>query len=73
MRRDCKEIATTVANDPASYKLCAVCGAIVDKNAESCPDCAAYRFDEDVERVVNAALDLGARGSSAISHLDTLE
>lgn len=73
MRRDCKEIATTVANDPGSYKLCAVCGAIVDKNAESCPDCAAYRFDEDVERVVNAALDLGARGSSAISHLDTLE
>ena len=73
MRRDCKEIATTVANDPGSYKLCAVCGAIVDKNAESCPDCAAYRFYEDVERVVNAALDLGARGSSAISHLDTLE
>ena len=73
MRRDCKEIATTVANDPGSYKLCAVCGAIVDKNADSCPDCAAYRFDEDVERVVNAALDLGARGSSAISHLDTLE
>lgn len=73
MRRDCKEIATTVANDPGSYKLCAVCGAIVDKNADSCPDCAAYRFDEDEEHVVNAALDLGAHGSSAISHLDTLE
>lgn len=73
MRRDCKEIATTVANDPTSYKLCAVCGAIVDKNADSCPDCSAYRFDEDAEHVANAALDLGAHGSSAISHLDTLD
>lgn len=73
MRRDCKEIATTVANDPTSYKLCEVCGAIVDKNADACPDCSAYRFDEDPEHVSNAALDLGAHGSSAISHLDTLE
>ncbi len=73
MRRDCKEIATTVANDPAGYKLCEVCGAIVDKNADSCPDCSAYRFDENPERVVNAALDLGAHGSAAVSHLDTLD
>ncbi len=73
MRRDCKEIATTVANDPTGYKLCEVCGAIVDKNADSCPDCSAYRFDENPERVANAALDLGACGSAAVSHLDTMD
>ncbi len=73
MRRDFREIATTVSNDPTGYKLCTVCGAIVDKNADSCPDCAAYRFDEDSEHVANAALDLGAKGSTAISHLDIME
>ena len=30
MRLDYKEIATTVVNDPTSYKVCVVCGAIVD-------------------------------------------
>ena len=39
MKQDYKEIATTVANDPASYKLCSVCGAVVDKQAPTCPDC----------------------------------
>ena len=73
MRRDCKEMATTVANDPASYKICVVCGAIVDKAADSCPDCSAYRFDESPEAVSGRALDLGARGSSAVSHLDIME
>ncbi|MBQ2813902.1 MAG: hypothetical protein IJE66_02700 [Akkermansia sp.] len=73
MRRDCKEMATTVANDPGSYKICQVCGAIVDKAADTCPDCSGYRFDEDTDNVVGRALLLGARGSSAISHLDIME
>ena len=47
MKSDRKEIATTIANDPTSYKLCMVCGAIVDKSADTCPDCYAYRFDEN--------------------------
>lgn len=73
MRRDYKEEATTILNDAASYKLCVVCGAIVDKEADSCPDCLAYRFDINPEHVMNQALELGANGSQAISHLDTME
>ncbi len=73
MKQDYKEIATTVANDPASYKLCSVCGAVVDKQAPTCPDCMAYRFTDDPEQVVNRAIDLGSRGQNAVSHLDTLE
>ncbi|MDO4220704.1 MAG: hypothetical protein Q4C88_01105 [Akkermansia sp.] len=73
MQPDFKEIATTVANDPASYKLCAVCGAVVDRDAATCPDCTAYRFDTDPEHVLNRALDLGSKPRSSVTHLDTVE
>lgn len=67
-----REIATTVANDPASYKLCAVCGAIVDREVGSCPDCYAYRFDMDVSHVADAALDLAVLPQMAVSHFDLM-
>ena len=70
MKHDHKEMATTIANDPTSYKLCMVCGAIVDKTADTCPDCYAYRFDENSEAVSNAALDLAVKSKTAVSHLD---
>lgn len=73
MRPDLKEIATTVAQDPTTYKLCMVCGALVDRHADSCPDCMAYRFDEDVEHVMNRAIDLGSRPQQAVTHLDKLD
>lgn len=73
MRQDHREIATTVANDPHSYKLCLVCGAIVDKAADTCPDCMAYRFDTSAEHVADRALDLGKAPSNAVSHLDSLD
>ncbi len=68
-----REMATTIVNDPSSYKICLVCGAIVDRSAASCPDCYAYRFDEDPERVANRALDLATRPQTAVSHLDAVE
>ena len=73
MRQDYKEIATTVVNDPANYKLCEVCGAIVDKASPTCPDCLAYRFDADPGHVADRALDLAAKPQNAVSHHDTLE
>lgn len=73
MRQDYKEIATTVVNDPTSYKLCEVCGAIVDKASPTCPDCLAYRFDSDPGRVADRALDLASKPQNAVSHHDTLE
>ncbi len=70
---DRREMANTIVNDPSSYKICLVCGAIVDRSASSCPDCYAYRFDADPERVANKALDLAARPQTAVSHLDLCE
>ncbi len=73
MRQDYKEIATTVVNDPTSYKLCEVCGAIVDKASATCPDCQAYRFDADPVRVSDRAVDMAAHPQQAVSRHDTLE
>ena len=56
-----------------SYKLCEVCGAIVDKASPTCPDCLAYRFDADSVHVADRALDLAAKPQNAVSHHDTLE
>lgn len=70
MRPDYKEIATTVVHDPSAYKLCMVCGALVDKEADTCPDCMAYRFDENPEHVANRAIDIGSGNIRAVTHLD---
>lgn len=72
MTPDRREIATTVANDPTSYKLCEVCGAIVDKEAPSCPDCYAYRFDTNTSHVADAALDLAVKPRQTVSHFDLM-
>ncbi len=72
MRPDRREIATTIANDPTSYKLCTVCGSIVDKEAANCPDCYAYRFDIDSTHVADAALDLAVKPQTAVSHFDLM-
>ena len=69
---DLEEMANTVMNDPESYKICSLCGGIVDRSADICPDCSGYRFDTDRESVANRALDLAAKRSEAVTHLDDL-
>lgn len=70
MKQDRKEMANSVLKDPSAYKVCAVCGAIVDRAVETCPDCFAYRFIEDEQVVADKALDLAVRPQTAVSHLD---
>ena len=72
MKADRKEMAVTITNDPTSYKLCTVCGAIVDKSADTCPDCYAYRFDENPQAVSDAALDLAVKPRRAVCHFDLM-
>ncbi len=70
MTPDRKEMANTIVNDPGSYKICVVCGAIVDKAVDACPDCLAYRFDDNAAHVADHALDMAVRPQTAVSHLD---
>jgi hypothetical protein len=72
MKPERREIATTIANDPTNYKLCAVCGAIIARDAASCPDCYAYRFDTDTTHVQDAALDMAIKPQTAVRHFDLM-
>ena len=72
MKTNRLEIATTISNDPSSYKLCAVCGSIVDKTVTNCPDCYAYRFDVDATHVADAALDYAVKPQQTVSHFDLM-
>lgn len=66
-------MANAVLKDLSAYKVCAVCGAIVDRSSETCPDCLAYRFIEDENAVSDKALDLAVKPQTALSHLDLEE
>lgn len=70
MQQDRKEMASTIVNTPEAYKICTVCGSIADMTAPTCPDCGAYRFNQNPDDVVNQALSLAAEPGKTISHFD---
>ena len=57
---------TSAAHSPEGYKVCAVCGNIMESAATECPYCSAYRFEDDPEYVTNCALDLVTRPRTAV-------
>lgn len=65
------DLLTTAARSPEGYKVCMVCGNIVDTTANECPYCSAYRFEDDAEFVVNTALDLVTQPRTSV--LDTAQ
>lgn len=70
MQQDRKEMASTIVNTPEAYKICTVCGGIADKTTPLCPDCGAYRFNDNPDDVANQALTLAAEPEKTISHFD---
>lgn len=61
------------AGNPKAYKVCHVCGCVVDKHAAECPHCSAYRFNEDSDFVSNTALDQASGGFSFYLSVSDLE
>lgn len=60
-----QKAAQIVAN-PTQYKVCEGCESIVVAQANTCPNCHGYRFDDDVQRVVSQAKLLGSRPQSSV-------
>lgn len=67
------DILTAAIRTPARFKLCLVCGNVVDMEAGECTYCGAYRFDTDAERVSNAALDQATHKRTALTHTSAFE
>ncbi len=70
MKPDRREIAHTIVDDPSFYKVCMVCGCVTDKESPLCPNCFAYRFNEDPQAVEDQALTLAANPEKVISRFD---
>lgn len=59
--------AKQIAASPALYKVCEGCDSIVGCDVVICPNCHGYRFDASPDRVVDQALELGAREQRSVT------
>lgn len=66
-------VLVRAAGSPAQYKVCLVCGNIVEEDVEECTYCCAYRFVTDPDYVSNVALDQATHPRHAITDLDLYE
>lgn len=67
---DRKNQALKIISNPIHYQVCEGCGSIVTARTISCPNCHAYRFDKDPERVIAQARALSERGPRGVSAED---
>ncbi len=68
-----KQLIAQYTKSPTDYKICLVCKSIIERQAPSCPDCYAYRFNESAEDVLNHALSMATQAKTAINLLDRYE
>lgn len=60
-------VLARAAASPSLYKVCTVCGNIVEMEASECIYCCAYRFETDAEFVSNTALDQATHTRSSVT------
>lgn len=58
--------ADKIVKNPALYKICEGCDSIVLVKAPTCPNCASYRFEEDLGKIVAQARILGNRPRTTV-------
>ena len=64
------ETAKQIIESPDDFKVCEGCGSIVAMQTEVCPNCNAYRFDEDPTYVVEQAVKLASRAQRSVTKED---
>ena len=64
--------ADKIVRNPENYKICGGCESIVAEKVTICPNCHAYRFITEEDRVILQAQELGNREprSVVITDLD---
>jgi len=62
--------ADRIVRNPAKYKICAGCESIIAEKVAICPNCHAYRFVVDADRVVAQAQELGQREARSVLATD---
>ena len=62
--------AAKIIANPNSYKICEGCDSIVGTSVIMCPNCHAYRFDNNPTRVIQQAKILGNREQRSVTSGD---
>ncbi|MFI3243678.1 MAG: hypothetical protein R3Y56_05440 [Akkermansia sp.] len=70
MNQDRKDLAQEIAEKPQQYKICEVCGAIIQRSEDICPECYAYRFNEDEQAIRNRVIDIANKPQQAVGRSD---
>ncbi len=68
MKKERKDIAKEILDHPQNFKICEVCGAVIPKSEDICPECYAYRFNEDEKEVCDRVIDLAGKPQKAVGH-----
>lgn len=68
MKKSRTDIAQEILDNPKHYKICLVCGAIIPKGDEICPECYAYRFNLDEAAIAEHVIEVAGRPQRAVAH-----
>lgn len=68
MKKDRKDIAQEILDQPHLFKICEVCGAVIPKGEDICPECYAYRFNEDEQAVSDRVIEIAGKPQRAVGH-----
>ena len=64
------EQALAILLQPELFKICEGCDSIVKGQTAICPNCKSYRFNDDVEEVVNQTKLLSDREQTSVTKDD---
>lgn len=64
------ERAAKIIAAPENFKICEGCESIVAARVVTCPNCHGYRFDEQVEAVIEQARVLASRPQTSVTSSD---
>jgi len=63
-------IAVQIILSPSKYKVCEGCGSIVSTRTKICPNCHAYRYNDNKEYVIEQAEILGRSEQKSVTKED---
>lgn len=58
--------ADKIVKNPTQYKICEGCDSIVMAKAATCPNCASYRFEDEIQRIIAQARILGRKQRTTV-------
>ena len=70
MSEERKAIALLIMSSPDLFKICEGCDSIVKYTVNICRNCKSYRFNSDVDDIIEHAKILGNREQTTVTEED---